>query len=86
MQIESLIDLLGNEADRVKAAIADALIDNIESSVNEYYLVDVNKIMSQITDLVTECYEEVKERYKQKITKIFEDKFEETFKEAGINI
>ena len=80
MQIENLIDLLGNEGNRVKEAIADALIDNINTTISEYYLVDVDKVTNQITDLVTECYEEVKERYRQKITKMFEDKIEEAIK------
>ena len=80
MQIENLIDLLGNEGNRVKEAIADALIDNINTTISEYYLVDVDKVTNQITDLVTECYEEVKEKYKQKITKMFEDKIEEVIK------
>ena len=80
MQIENLIDLLGNEGNRVKEAIADALIDNINTTISEYYLVDVDKVTNQITNLVTECYEEVKEKYKQKITKMFEDKIEEVIK------
>ena len=33
MQIENLIDLLGNEGNRVKEAIADALIDNINTTI-----------------------------------------------------
>lgn len=76
-----LIEVLGKEnADKVRSAITDALIENITEVLKEYYIIDSDIVRKQINAMAEECFDTVKEKYMDAMTEAIEQKFKDCLK------
>lgn len=70
-----MIEILGKDnTDRIKSAIADALIENVTWQIQEYSIGDISERFDLfVEEIFQDCLEELKAKYKDGIVKMFED-------------
>ena len=68
MKIPAIIDLLGEEnAQKIKDAITDAIIGEIEERFENSWIVDVEELNDYFTGLADEVKEEVAKEFEEKL-------------------
>ena len=73
----ALVELLGeSNVEKLRDKITCALIDEIESEINENYLLDFDNIRDSINSMVNGILSSLK-KYKIELTEIIEAKFRE---------
>ena len=72
---KALTTILGKgNVDEIKQRITSALIENIESNLNEYYLGDPQEVFGDFIDnLFKECLNEMKGRIKGVVMRMIEN-------------
>ena len=74
----ALVELLGeSNVEKLRDKITCALIDEIESEINENYLLDFDNIRDSINSMINGILSSLKKKYKIELTEIIEAKFRE---------
>lgn len=82
MDSDALISLLGEKnVEIIKNTITDAIINNIEESIEKEYLVLPSEIDSMMNDIFEEMKEELMQEYREAIKKKMKAGFEAFLKE-----
>lgn len=69
--VKSILDFIGDEnTERIKTAITNALIKNLEESIAEHWVAQPKDFVDLWGELFAECRDEVKEKYKETILKM----------------
>lgn len=78
-----LCEVLGKEnASKVKDAITDVIISNIEDAVEEYWIVPPSAITDMIDGVGEEVAQKIRTKYKKALTAVLEKKINEIIEKA----
>jgi hypoxanthine phosphoribosyltransferase len=69
--IANILEFLGEEnEEKIKTALTNAIIENLEESLNERWFL----CPDTISDQLTECYDKIYKKHKKEITSAIEQK------------
>lgn len=79
--LHAIIDLLGEtNVAKIKEAITDSLIENLEESIKKEWLVLPSEFAELWDELFTETYEKIKEKYMEQIEEVMCKQMEKAIK------